>query len=98
MTSLHIALEDGFDGDTVTLFVDDEEVFRKQGVTTRTQISLADSLALDVPEGPVRLRVEVPSQGVEASLEIDPTVHAFVGLSLRDGGIQTRFPEQLGHL
>lgn len=98
MTALHIALEDGFDGDTVALFVDDEEVFRKDGVTTRTQISLADSLALDVPAGRVRLRVEVPLQGVEESLEIDATANPFVGLSLRDGGIQARFPEQLGHL
>ncbi len=98
MTQLHIALEDGFDGDTVVLLVDDEEVFRKDGVTTRTQLSLAESLELDVRPGPLRLRIDVPSQGVDQTLEIDAGRHPFVGLSLREGVVQTRLPEQLGHL
>ncbi len=98
MTSLHIALEDGFADDTVVLFVNDDEVFRKDGVTTRTQISLADSFELNVPAGPVRLRVDVPSQGVGETLEVDASEHPFVGLSVRDGGIRVRFPEQLGYL
>lgn len=98
MTPLHIALEDGFDGDTVVLLVDGEEVFREEGITTRTQISLAESLELDVRPGPLRLRIDVPSQGVEQTFEVDAGRHPFVGLSLREGVVQARLPEQLGHL
>jgi hypothetical protein len=53
----------------VAILVDDEEVYRKGGVTTRTQISLADSLRVDAPAGPVRLHVDVPSQGVRETVE-----------------------------
>ena len=78
--------------------MDDEEVYRADGVTTRTQVSLADSLKVDVPTRRVRLHVEVPSQGVGKTVEVDVSEQPFVGLSLRDGDIEVRFPEQLGHL
>ena len=76
--------------------MDDEEVYRRDGVTTRTQISLADSFQVDVAPGRVRLSVEVPSQGIGEMVEVDVSEQPFVGLSLRDGRLDVRFPERLG--
>ena len=97
MPLLQIALEDGFDNDTVSIRIDGDEVFRKTAVTTRTQISLADSFEAEVGEGPVQLEVEVPSRGVRETITVDPRDRPFVAISLREGRITARFPEQLGH-
>ena len=78
--------------------MDDEEVYRRDGLTTRTQISLADSFQVDAPPGRVRLHVEVPSQGIRETFEVDLSEQPFVGLSLRDGRLDVRFPERLGSL
>jgi hypothetical protein len=93
---LEIALQDGFDHDTVVVSIDGAEVFRKDGVTTRTQISLADSFEVDAPDGSAQLRIDVPSRGVSDSVAVNVQAHPYVALSLRNGSIESRFPERLG--
>ena len=93
---IHVALQDGFDGDDVVLRVAGSEAYRGENVTTRTQISLAADMQLEVPDHPFTLEVDVPTRGVRDSVQIDPHAHANVTLSLRDGLLVAGFPEQIG--
>ena len=93
---LNVALQDGFDRDTVVIRVDGAEAYRGEQVTTRTQISHADDMQLEVPERPFTLEVEVPEQGIQASLQLDPHAQPNVALSLLDGQIVAGYPERLG--
>ena len=96
MAKLQVALGDGFDQDAVAVSIDGVEVFRKDGVTTRTQISLAESFEVEAPDRSAELRIEVPSRGVSDTVSVDARERPVVTLSLRDGAIQARFPERLG--
>ena len=51
MPRLHIALQEGFAGDPVSISVDGREIYRKDGVRTRTQIGLADSIETTHDQG-----------------------------------------------
>jgi hypothetical protein len=93
---INVALQDGFDGDTVVLRVDGDEAYRGEQVTTRTQLSHADDMQLDVPEVPFTLEVDVPGQGILESLELDPRTQPNVALSLLDGRLVAGYPERLG--
>jgi hypothetical protein len=93
---INVALQDGFDGDTVVIRVDGVEAYRRDGLTTRTQISYADDTQLDVPDGPFELEVVVPTRGVEKRFRLDPHTHPNVSLSLLDGRLVERYPERLG--
>jgi hypothetical protein len=93
---INVALQDGFDGDTVVLRVDGIEAFRGEEITTRTQISHAGDTALEVPDGPFTLEVAVPTRDAGESLELDPHVQPNVALSLRDGRIVATYPERPG--
>ena len=55
MGNLHVALQDGFDNDTIEVRVNGQTVYERDGVTTMTQISLADAFDVDI-DGPVDLR------------------------------------------
>lgn len=88
MSTLHIALQDGFAGDEVAIRVDGREVYRKPGVRTDLRISRADGL--DVEAGP-RARVEVEARGLTAAADVEPQATPHLSISLdRDGRPQMR--------
>jgi hypothetical protein len=93
---INVALQDGFDGDTVSLRVDGAEAYRGEQVTTRTQISHAADMQIDVPDGPFTLEVDVPTRGVRESFQLDPHAHPNVALSLREDRLVAAYPERLG--
>lgn len=62
MHTLHIALQDGFSNDALTITVNELLVFDKSGVTTNLAISYADSLDVPVTEDAVVVEVAVPSK------------------------------------
>ena len=57
---LHVALQEGFEDDTVVLRIADEEVYRRDSLATRMQIGLADSFELTVEEDEAELEVSLP--------------------------------------
>jgi hypothetical protein len=67
--SLHVALLDGFDDDTVEVLVGDQVVLRRSGVTTMTQISRADEFDIDL-EGATTLVVRLPDRELEATVDL----------------------------
>ena len=93
---INLALQDGFDGDTVAILVDGVESYRGDHVTTRTQISHAADAQLEVPDRPFTLEVDVPTRGVRESFQVDPHAQPNVALSLLDGRLVATYPEQLG--
>jgi hypothetical protein len=93
---IHLALQDGFDGDEVAIRVDGEEAYHGEGITTRTQISHAADMELEVPDHPFTLEVDVPSRDVRDTVQVDPHANPNVTVSLRDGRLVTGFPEQIG--
>lgn len=93
---INVALQDGFDGDTVVIRIDGAIAYSSEHVTTRTQISHAADTQLEVPDGPFTLEVEVPTRGVRETLPLDPHIHPNVALSLLDGRIIPAYPERLG--
>jgi hypothetical protein len=93
---INVALQDGFDGDTVLIRVDGAEVYRGEELTTRTQISHAADTQLDVPDRPFTLEVDVPTRDVYEALPLDPHAQPNVALSLQDGRLVAAYPERLG--
>ena len=91
MSVLNIHLQEGFVNDTVIILVDAREVYRKNGVTTRTQIGLADMTAIDAPNGTVDIDVEVPTRSQHAVFRVTLPDTPYVGVSLDRNG-------QLTHL
>ena len=93
---IHLALQDGFEDDEIVLRVDGSEAYRGEGITTRTQISHAADMQLEVPDRPFILEAEVPTRGVREAFDIDPRAHPNVTVSLRDGQLVAGFPERIG--
>lgn len=82
--SIRVDLREGFEDDEVVIHVGEEEVYRKQGVTTMTQIGRADGIDAPVAEGPLTVRVELPKRGLTESISLpEPGLH--LGISIEDG-------------
>jgi hypothetical protein len=86
---LHIKLRDGFTNDTVSITVNQKEVYRKAGVTTNLAISFADSVDVPVDTSVVKLVVEVEGeQHQEKNIQVNST--PFVDVWIIDGEMELR--------
>ena len=89
MAVLHLALQEGFTGDEVTVTVYGEKVNHPTVVATRTQIGLAERTDLTVEPG--RHTVTVSARGASASIDVDVADEVYLGVSLdRSGAIEHR--------
>ena len=84
MAVLHIALEEGFSDDQVAVSVDDGEVLRREGVSTRMQLGLADSADATVEPG--RHVVTVSARGASQTIDVEVEDEVFLGISLSRSG------------
>lgn len=84
MPRLHIALQEGFAGEPVTISIDGQEIYRKDDVLTRTQIGLADSIETTHDPGPAAIEIRARDK----MATITPTLAGdlFVGISLSSDG------------
>ncbi len=80
--SLHLALQNGFLDDEVVVRVNGNEVFRKQGVKTRTQVGLADTIEVGIEHGRARIEISLPARDIAEALEIDVTKPTYIGVSV----------------
>jgi hypothetical protein len=87
MPTLHVALQEGFADDCVVLRVNDREVARREGVSTKNQIGLAATVDVDVASGPVELDVEVVTQHVAGRQKVDALATPYVGVSILGGAL-----------
>jgi hypothetical protein len=89
MPQIHIALQDGFGGNAVTITVDGREVYRKDQVRTRTQIGLADSAQVAHDPGPARFEIRIDKKSAAFTETVAGDLH--IGISLSpDGAITHR--------
>jgi hypothetical protein len=101
MVLLHVALQEGFEDDTVVIRVNGEEVFHKPNVKTRLQIGYADSIEVNVQEGPVNVEVALPLRDLTESVVLQVSAPVYLGVSVtRDGRIMYTEPrsEPFGYL
>ena len=94
MTLLHIAFQDGFSDDTVQVLVNSREVTQKEHVTTRTQIGLADSFEMDVPEGMMELEVLVPTRNLSERITLPVSKAVYLGVSVDEGRMVHKVSEE----
>jgi hypothetical protein len=84
MSSLHIAFQDGFAGDTVIVVVNGVEWYSKPDVSTNLAISLADTINVEVKGDKAQIKISVPSRGAAATLTVDAVKTPYVGVSIKD--------------
>ncbi len=90
MGSLHVALLDGFEDDTVEVLVADQVVIRRSGVTTLTQISRADEFDVDLGEA-TTLVVRLPERGLQTTVDLPGDASATnLGVAVIGDAIETR--------
>lgn len=86
MAILSIALQEGFEDVLVVITVNDQEVYRNSEVATRLQIGLADSLEVEVAEGPVTVEIALPDKHLAKELHFELTGTLYLGVSLSPEG------------
>ena len=93
MVLLKVDLQDGFEGDLVTVRVNNAEVFRKEGIKTRLTLGLADSFEVDIPEGKIKIEVTLPMKDVSGTISLVMSGPAFLGVSVEDNRISFKRSE-----
>lgn len=84
---LKIDLQEGFSEDTVVIQVNNREVFRKRGVTTKMILGLADSIELEVPDLSAIIKVALPSKGLSETISLPLDAPVYLGLSVMNSQI-----------
>ena len=90
MMQLRIDLQDGFEGDTVVVKINNKELYRKKGVKTELTLGYADSLETEVPEGQNTIEIELPEKNIFESISLTVSSPVYLGLSVSDGKIVAR--------
>ncbi|HYP58284.1 MAG TPA: hypothetical protein VEQ35_08375 [Beijerinckia sp.] len=86
--ALHIALHDGFNGQTVTISVDGSEVYHRANVRTDLRISRADAFDTEAVGPKAKVEVTVEPGGQRAEVEIDVTATPFLAVDIVGGAIR----------
>jgi hypothetical protein len=88
MPRLHVALQEGFANDTVSVRVNGTEVARLTNVTTRNQIGFADAIDLDVPSGRLELELRIETRAIVEDTSMHVAGTTYVGVTVaRDGRV-----------
>jgi hypothetical protein len=95
MRTMTIDLQEGFMDDNVVIQVDDVEVYNKDKVSTGFVLARADSLAVELPEGPATVRVMVPSKRLSGAIVLDVTPDVQLGVALVNDEIKFRVSDKL---
>jgi hypothetical protein len=90
MPILHVALQEGFAADRVVIQINGAEVASRPAVTTRNQIGFAESVEVEVPAGTAAVRVNVPTQSLSSSAQVEVVGTTYVGVSVQDGRLNLK--------
>jgi hypothetical protein len=83
MPLLHIALQEGFTGEPVTISVNGREIYRNERVKTRGPLGLADSVEHTLPAG--EAIVEIIAGPARARVPALLDQNLYIGVSLTPG-------------
>ena len=88
MPLVHVALQEGFSDDTVSVWVNDTQVAQRTNVTTRNQIGFADAVEFEAPEGEQRLEVRIENRSSVEATSVRVQGDTYVGVNVaRDGHV-----------
>ena len=94
MGTLRIALEEGFQGETVVVDVNGATVLERDDVRTRMQVGFAERLEVPVDEGDAAVEVRLPQRRAAGRLTAHVVDRLHVGVSVRDGEVAFRTSEE----
>lgn len=94
MPLLHVAFQEGFDGDTVVVRVNGKEIFRKDNVKTRLQIGYADSFENNFNKGPATVDIVLPSKSLSETVQLQLAAPTYIGVSIQQDKINCRISDQ----
>jgi hypothetical protein len=87
MVVLSVDLQDGFVDDTVVLYANGKEFFRKKNVSTKLLLGLAQAINTEVKPGTVSIEIRVPTKNVAKTISLLVSADTYVGISLVNGMI-----------
>ena len=87
MSTLHIALQEGFTHDDVRIDIAGAAVYHKQDVSTRLQLGLADSFSTDVHDAEVTVHVALPARHIEQQFVVPTYDATYIGISVNSAGV-----------
>lgn len=91
MVELHIALEEGFEGDAVVVQVDGRQVLRDADVRTRHQIGLATTVDVTADADSTDVTLSLVDRDLSRTVSIDTRRDVWCGWSVtHDGRIEHR--------
>lgn len=94
---MHIALHDGFAGQTVAVAIDGHEVYRRTNLHTDLRISRADAFDTAVTQRVVNLSVSVEPGGLKLTLPVDTVATPYVAVDVVDGVLRLRPSDEPFH-
>lgn len=98
MSKLHVDLQEGFTDDEVALRINGQELFQKEGVTTKTLLGLASSAEIEVPNGTVTIEIKVPTKNLAKTISLETSGSEYLGVSIENGKIKHIVsPEPFGY-
>lgn len=97
MPPVRIALQDGFEGDTVIVKVNGKEVFKQENVKTKRQIGKAASFEVEVEEGPVNVLVSLPLKNLSETIVFKVSDKVFLGVSIAEDKIEHKVSSEPFH-
>jgi hypothetical protein len=83
-----VDLQEGFEEDSVEVWLGGECRWRGDSVTTNLVISLAASVPLDVEPGEHELRVTVPSRRLDTTLRVDVVGDVSLAANVEEGRLR----------
>lgn len=88
MSKLRVDFQEGFAADEVDIKVNGRDSFHKEGVTTRRMIGLATSSEVEVPDGPLKVEIEVPTKNLSKKILLNSPDSAHLGVSIQGGELK----------
>ncbi|MFL5403888.1 MAG: hypothetical protein ACJ8BF_13835 [Gemmatimonadales bacterium] len=89
MSTVHVHLQEGFDGEPVILRLDGRVVANRATVRTRQQLGLAEIIQLDTSPGHHELEVVLPARNRVQTIPFDLQQELHLGLNLESDGVVT---------
>jgi hypothetical protein len=94
---LVIDLQEGFDGDTVTVAVNGTEVIRRAHVTTKNQIGWAYVSERVEAQGDVLVEIRLSERNIEGATRVHVTQPVYLGISIATDGSVSWQPSPTPH-
>lgn len=88
MSKLRVDFQDGFAADEVDIRINGRNSFHKKGVTTKRMLGLATSSEVEVPDGPVKVEIKVPTKHLSKTISLESSESAHLGVSIQGGELK----------